>query len=495
MRIPRDAVAKPLQFLSEKTLTARRGGKVTKMKTYFPEDLWLRDQLVGRYANSGSQLNIFDMSLPPPSGIPVLHKQDGHSYILKEEYNKWKESHQNEKWDKSKTVDWLKYLQGKDLPAMDKMSKGGAKQATTYSLTDGGNYIYVINPNKYPDKHFVVQFTLSSSLDQKKSQRGIASCLSSMTFYSPKKRNDNDKKLSLSSKKGPGKKEWSPEYLASRERVIYNIKNLKGWWYVETENFIMVGNIKNKKTIRELHEGLEKSRNVFSTIFPIKEPLQAVSVAKMFTTRNEYVGYVGNEYQWTGGLWMSDKKELVVSPMDWGSTSERRDMMVNVIQHEGFHQYLYFATGGQSNATWFNEGNATFFEGIEFKGKRAVINETIRLETAKKLVPSADIAGLIKMTQKQYYSNPDRNYPLGYALMFFLHKGAPVMKKKNTYSEIPSKYYEAVIETKDPQKATTIAWKDVDMDEFTKDFREFWSNRNLIKRAIRYDVVKAKSGK
>lgn len=499
MKMPRDAVAKPMGSLSVKTLTARRGNETKKINTYFPEDLWVRDQLVGSYGGSNFKVNVFDMTLLPPLDVPALHRQEGRSYVLKEAYDKWKEEQQAGKWTEKATVSWLKFLLGSGVPApLEKMKKGGVKKATTYSVTldnsQGSNYVYVISPAKRPEKHFVVQFVLSG-LDPKKSKKSIASCLSSITFYTPKKSKIDDKKITTGTRTNPKKKDWSPEYIASRERVINNIKNLKGWWYLETENFIMVANIKNKKTIRELHTNLEKSRKVFQTIYPIKQPLSTVSVVKSFETRDEYVGYVGKKYEWTGGLWMSDRKELVVSPMNWGSVKDRREMMVEVIQHEGFHQYIYFATGGQHCATWFNEGNATFFEGIEWKGRRPVIEEGKRMEKAKQLAPTANVAKLLELSYDEYYAQADRNYPLGYALMFFLHKGAPIMKKKNSYNEIPTKYYEALIKTRNPNKATEIAWEGVDMDEFTSEFRKFWESKSLIKKALRYDIVKAKMGK
>jgi hypothetical protein len=43
------------------------------------------------------------------------------------------------------------------------------------------------------------------------------------------------------------------------------------------------------------------------------------------------------------------------------------------------------------------------------------------------------------------------------------------------------------IETGDPNKATDIAWKGIDMNQFIKDFKKFWSSRSLIKRAIKYN--------
>jgi len=84
---------------------------------------------------------------------------------------------------------------------------------------------------------------------------------------------------------------------------------------------------------------------------------------------------------------------------------------------------------------------------------------------------------------------------LAWGLLFFLQKGAPIMRGKNSYNEIPMKYYDAAIKTRDPDKATKIAWDGVDMEQFAKDFTKFWNNNTLIKKAIRFDPLKNKKSK
>jgi hypothetical protein len=352
--------------------------------------------------------------------------------------------------------------------------------------------IYVITSKTTPQRNLVIQFKLSPQLDRKKSLRTIKNCLSSIKFFTPIKLAKNEKKRILFRSQRRITKDWSPQYIASRQRVINNIKNLANWWYLETDNFIVVANIDNKKTVKELKAGLEKSRSIFMQIYPIKEPLKAVSVVKAFETRKGYIAYIGKQYEWTGGLWMSDKKELVVSPMNFGSVRARRKMMVDVIQHEGFHQYIYFATNEQQTAVWFNEGNATFFEGIEFKGKNAVIEPTYRAEKMLNIIGSADIGKLLTMSYPEFYGvNKQHNYTLAYGLMFFLHKGAKIMKGKykNNYSEIPTKYYQAILKTNNATEATKIAWHNVKMKTFNKVFNKFWTSKSLIKKAERYDII------
>jgi hypothetical protein len=498
MKMPKYAKPNPAKSLTVKTLVQRRGTETRKIDVCLLEELWLRDQLSGSYGNTSFMVSVYEMRLPAPTAVKTVFKQPGHTFVFKSVYEQWLNTQKPVKWNKEKMRSWLKQLLPDGANANIKLTKKNfSRTAITYYAESGSldveNLVYIVASQTAPIRHLAIQFKLEPQLDRKKSLRTIKSCLSSIRFFPPTGLKKDEKKRIISRKKLTAKKDWSPQYIASRERVINNIKNLKDWWYLETNNFIVVANIDNRKTVKELKAGLEKSRTVFMQIYPIKEPLKAVSVVKAFETRKEYIAYIGKQYEWTGGLWIADKKELVVSPMNFGSARARRKMLVDVIQHEGFHQYIYFATGEQHTAVWFNEGNATFFEGIEFKGKNAVIETTYRTGKVTNLVSSANIEKLLTMNHNEFYGiNKTQNYILAYGLMFFLQKGALGMKGKykNSYSEIPLKYYQAILKTRDATQATKIAWQGVDMKKFNQAFNKFWSSKSLIKRAVRYDLVK-----
>lgn len=498
MKMPKNTKAKPLLSLSSLTLTRRRGTEVKKLDIFNSRDLWIRDQLVGQWEGKGVVVSVYKLTLKTPDTLSIIYEKGDTKFVLKDAYSEWKDNQKDVVWDKDSLSDYIAYVvDAKVSPVETPMKKGGAKRAVTYAFdiasSAGRNMVYLVSPSSKKGTFYLVNFLLDSDYDSSKSKKNILKCVGGMTFYNVKKSKKDSKKKIISKNDRGSTKKRTPEYIASRDRVINNIQNLKSWWYLESDNFILVGNIKNKKSVTKLRDGLEETRDVFSNIYPITRPLNAVSVAKLFNTREEYIAYVSEDFKWSAGLWMSNRKELVVSPSDWGSIADRRKRMVNIIQHEGFHQYIYFATGKQHCAVWFNEGNATFFEGIKFKGKRAVITETWHLKKVMNLAPTINIPALLKMTSSEFYSgSKDRNYPSSYGLMFFLHKGAPVMKKKNSYSEIPTKYYNALIETKNPKKATEIAWEGVDMEKFISDFRKFWSSKKLIKKALRYDLIKAK---
>ncbi|MFA7232004.1 MAG: DUF1570 domain-containing protein [Victivallaceae bacterium] len=496
VKMPKNAIPQPAKSLTSYKIKSQRNGKSTPLEVFLLDELWLESQLSCSYGNEDFTVSVYEIRLPSPESVPVLVRQADRTYVLKESYDKWLALQQPFCWDEVKISDWVAYLlcngdkAGKSLKRVSSSSET-VLYAAEASKVDLFELVYVVSPSKSSGRYYAVSFKLPLAFNDKKSRRTVERCVESIAFFKPVKADDEDKKLSLS-KKGVVNKDWSPEYIASRERVINNIRNLKGWWYLESDNFIIAANIKERKTIKELQEGLEKSRNFFMLVYPVKTPLKAVSVVKAFDSRNEYIAYVGKDLEWSGGVWMAAKKELAVSPISWGSVRERREAIVDVVHHEGFHQYIYFATGEQHPAVWFDEGNATFFEGIESKGKRIEVEPTRRVEQVVQLADKADISKLLSMSHEEFYGvDKAQNYALAYGLMFFLHKGAPGMtgKYQNNFNEIPGKYYQAILKTRNPEQSTTIAWDGVDMKFFVQVFRKFWSSRSLIQKASRYDIV------
>ena len=180
--------------------------------------------------------------------------------------------------------------------------------------------------------------------------------------------------------------------------------------------------------------------------------------------------------------------------MNWGSRREKRKIMAQVTLHEAFHQYIFFATGERQTAVWFNEGMAQFFEGAEFKSSKIRINPLSR-KTPKMpaLANKGKIDNMLKMPHSEFYgTNKNQNYTLAWGMLYFMLKGAPVMKGCEAYAKIPRKYYDAIIETGKAKKATEIAWEGVDTYKFAEKFKKFWNSRKLMKRAAKYNPLKKK---
>ncbi len=493
IKLFKDASAKPIPSINTMNVRNSKGEKFDAFKV---GELWLHDQYVASWGCDQGAISILKMTLPPPTGLKTILN----GLCFKEDFDNWKKDLKPD-WDENLVAEWLKALtegklkDAKGEPVQKDVPKKN-KIVRFYSGDAGDDLyrqIYTVECTDRPDERYVLIYELPRGTDMDKSSKVIVQSLQSILFFPPKKAESKEKQLSTN--KTGKKKDYSDEYLKSKENVIQNIRNLKDWWYLETDNFIIASNLKNKKTITDLQLNLEKCRSAYVKFYPLKAPLKAVSVCKVFENRDDYLSYVGKELQFSAGVWMSGKKELAVSPMDWGSQSDNRKIMIEIVYHEGFHQYIFYAADEVQSAPWFNEGNATFFEGIDFKaGDKIKIDSTRRLESMKKLAgTNIDIQNFIHLDHGGYLSgNLEQKYALAWGLMFFLQKGAPSLKEKNSYSEIPDKYYDALFELKDGEKATAKAWDGVDFKKFSDDFEEFWKSDTMIRRAEGYDPIAAR---
>lgn len=360
--------------------------------------------------------------------------------------------------------------------------------ATIFELEDGQNtrkIAYLLVPKDEPMRMVLFYFIIEDSQFDDRAERVIRQTLGSVQFSRPKAAT-----ISLSEKIRVKK---SPEFEASRSRVIQSIQNFRDWWHDQSDNYIFVSNQTDRRAMSRLRDELERARTVFEQYFPLRHELSSVSVVRIFNKREQYLEYVGEEMKWSGGLWHPARRELVISPLDPKvRESLQKIIMRQVAFHEGFHQYLFFAAGEAQSSMWFNEGTAQYFEGIKFQSGKG----TVSLPDDKERVVTSlfdhdkvyDIESLVNMDRAAFYgSNRDVNYLLAYALVYYLWKGAPVAGKVE-YSQIPVRYYDTLIAAKDPVKANAAAWAGVDMKQFAKDLSRFWNSSNLIRESNRYAV-------
>ena len=503
IRLFKNTSAQPASPPTCVKLTKSWNGNKTVFDAYPPQDLWVRDNMLGEWRSDLCEVKMFELKLPIPTKLDTIKVGGGQGknareFVTSSTYEKWKSGALQEKteWTDDTISKWLSYATGLQVGATPtSLKKGASTKAVVkrFPLEDTGNgndRLYIAASTYVPGKWYAIWYHVVGG-NKDKNDKSLDASIASLAFSTPSRVKKTVSKERVLTKGGStSTAERSEKYKENRERVINAIKSMKNWWYFETTNFILAADIKNKRTARDLADALERCRSVFEKFYPPAKPFDAACVAKMFQTRDEYLAYVGEDLKWTGGVWMSSKKELVVSPMDWGTRSDRRKMMMKTTNHESFHMYIHFACGERETAVWFNEGNATFFEGLEFRGKNAHINATYRLEKMREIAPHADIKQLLDMSYETFYgTNKDENYALGWGLIFFLRKGAPVMKEKNSYSEIPGKYYQAMLDCKNGKKATKIAWEGVDVDKFERDFRKFWSSNSLIRKAERYNAI------
>jgi hypothetical protein len=175
-------------------------------------------------------------------------------------------------------------------------------------------------------------------------------------------------------------------------------------------------------------------------------------------------------------------------------SSANSDWILDVLNHEAFHQYLFYALDKINTPMWFNEGHAELFAHSKVSSRGITLEEDKRgLSKLAALIKSGqiDLKRHIYSSHQNYYENKDLNYPLGWALCYYLRKAAPLYKTKN-YKEIIPRTIKALRDKKSADKATEEGFYGIDLNEFTKDFCTFWMSKSMRSKAARTKVVTQK---
>jgi hypothetical protein len=280
----------------------------------------------------------------------------------------------------------------------------------------------------------------------------------------------------------------------SRTAARKSIENMKDWWFAETPEYIFLSNIRSatgKNLVKELQGTMPALRGAFAKVIPPFDEKTDVSVVRIFEEPEAYKQYVGKDIEWSVGVWAAMRRELVIL-----SQGRDREQTLEIIKHEGFHQYLFYATPMLEHAMWFNEGHACFFEAAEVDNKgRVELPENSRVNHLLEHLDAAasQLPKLIHAGRAVFYSGSEQqrslNYTTAWALVYFLRKGVP-NEKLTAYSGIFDTYLKKLAETKDADDATTAAFEGVNMRRFQEDFTDFWKKgRNSARR---YDLLAEK---
>lgn len=293
-------------------------------------------------------------------------------------------------------------------------------------------------------------------------------------------------------KSRPGETE---DMMAVRQQVAESIRNLKGWWYDASPHYIILSNLKGntKLMVEQLRKAMDAIRPAYTRCIP--EPAgTVVSVIRMPATPEEYVTYVGADHAWTGGMWIPDRKELLIRPSVDKGSQDKRHSLFRLAFHEGFHQYAFYAMNQADTAVWFNEGYAQLFENAVIANGRIRIDED---QHALTLLPSllakggADLDRLLHLTHEQFYDRDDAvrasNYALAWALVYYLKKGAG-SDPKSPFAGLLDKYVAAMREKgQGGAEATATMMEGVDVQRLSQDFVRFWHSTARQAAVRRYD--------
>ncbi|MBQ9431687.1 MAG: hypothetical protein IJU44_09070 [Kiritimatiellae bacterium] len=283
----------------------------------------------------------------------------------------------------------------------------------------------------------------------------------------------------------------TPEKIAdhpSRDAAKKSIANMAGWWYAETADYIFLSDVRSslgKNLVKTFQTILPDYRKALKKLVPPFVEQTDVNVVRIFENEADYKRHVGPKHEFSDGIWNPALRELAILSCGNKKAEETMDIM----RHEGFHQYLFYAADKIIVSTWLNEGYACFCEGAVIKGGRVSFPETGRVDQLLRELPAATalIPKLIKTSHEGFYAGNDQQISLKYAtawgIVYFLCKGVPSNRKYEAYATILPDYWKTLKETRDCEKANAAAFEGVSMEKFQKDFSEFWQKgRNAARR-------------
>src|SRR6185436_3165448 len=130
------------------------------------------------------------------------------------------------------------------------------------------------------------------------------------------------------------------------------------------------------------------------------------------------------------GYWNSATKELVVPCF------KELDIKLTwaVMNHEGFHQFIYYRCGNVAPHSWYNEGTGDYYAGYRYQSNGTFELKTLgawllganRLDTIKEAIKKdkhAPLEKIFRFSQQDYYANADVYYAQGWSMIYFLREG------------------------------------------------------------------------
>ncbi len=506
-RLMSSARARPLPPPTMLTYTRTRGTVEEREDRWDPLELWRHSQHAGEWSDDDANvmaLAVVRNALPGP-----FRSQ----HVTRGVYDEKLKAAVASGTPESETGlrQWVKDFTGKEVRAMEPLSRLPMRLAAVRRVRIGDasrpqiGYLFKFKRSavvkNLPLLQYFVWFSLNPKGSFEKSVRAIEGSL--VPALAPLRNMTGPDATKAEPGSKPGQRTGAQKTALtaeerSRAEARASIRNLEDWWYADTANYIMLANLgpRHKLTAKKIQEQIEEVRVVYERLVPPRAEIDTVCVVRMFNDPKEYTSYVGSQYEWTGGLWSPNRRELVLRPPVGGSKLDTRKRFIRVMYHEAFHQYLFYAFDRGRTSPWFNEGHAVFFEAIGRRSNRVIIEENDRYSDLMDELARGrriSIGSLLELDYEQFYA-PDeeerkRNYGLAWALIYYLQKGARA-EKRSDHRQILTRYANAVSETGDPGKATAAAFADVDMTAFEKDFTEFWKSRNRRSAARRHSLFK-----
>ncbi len=480
-----------------------RGDGKEILDLYLPIDLWRISQHAGSWRDSqGNVLHIAGITHGLPEGLPRQH-------VSRKEYEDIEGVSRlsPETWTEPQLCRWVsQYLKAGSAGARQLPKQPfRLKQLLSFRLQGqpANRLVYAFRLNRSASSRhsaaplwFMTMFDIAPGNDVKAADETIRKQFFASITTGRFVPSAATRARTFQGRTPPRAITRTEEYRASRDQVVASIRNMKDWWYVETDNYIILSNLDSKyrAMVRELQTDIEHFRSAYEQMIPAASKVSAISVIRVFATRDEYNRYVGPEMEWTDGLWVPSKRELLVRGIDETSSKKQREGVFKVVRHEAFHQYLFYAMERRNVSAWINEGHATLFETATVRNGRLHIEEDPDKTALLSLVmkrSAPNLRPLLNMTYKDFYAGDDMakgmNYTLSWALMYYLRQAAPY-ERSPKYKQCVSRYMNELQRSSDASKATAAAFADIEIEDLARDLRDFWLSDDRRDAAARNGV-------
>jgi hypothetical protein len=209
------------------------------------------------------------------------------------------------------------------------------------------------------------------------------------------------------------------------ERWLEEIKRKvgPGWAYLQTRNYLLVyDKVVKPDRVRLIAVQIEAIRkDVYEVLFPPDRPVTAISVVRVCKDKEQYSAYGGPGG--SAGYWNSADQELVF----YEDTQAKKDAL-RVLNHEAFHQFIFYSVGSISPHDWFNEGHGDYFAGHNYNQSGRFVPKPFTWRTSeikgaigsKKYIP---LKTFVRYSHQQYYGPLiGQNYAQGWSLIWFLRQ-------------------------------------------------------------------------
>ena len=478
-----------------------------RIEAFLSSQAWKLDQTRALFTNELGRVTVAMMSVPNRLELEEISS----GYVTEAAYRQaadvW-----NPSWTEETITDWIEAFCGEVVTGHRQVAKKYALPypCRVYSFrADGYHRAFLMKISSQTTSWFMVfQFEFQrpeaiGNLDVA-ILRWLRSVSTSTTRTSSKTANMRHQNFSALAQDA----NQTESFRRTKRRVLDNINALDDWWYVEMPHYVLVSNLKksNKGLVDRIQKDIEILRSAFELFYPPVKPIEEVSVIRVFNSREEYLTYVGAEYEWTIGLWMPSRKELVISPTGSGGSGGKKEIL-DTAYHEAFHQYIFYALDQTAIPMWLNEGQACLFEATRFSAAKKFITidendgQLAYMEYGRQFGEHLDVIDMMFLPREEFYVAAELmsedeamrrrglHYATAWAFAYFLRKGAPAVHPGEKYSLICTRIVEYLRENpQDFDGAAEFALEGIDRKALRRDFNRFWTQGGSRSKAKRYHL-------